>query len=261
MLTQQRVFTLLRSLVRVHILQLLRGDEKYVARELRVQAWECHAQRVVRLTDRADDVAHGAAKIALAAVLARNDLFPVPLIDVDGMEIVGLFVAPDGVHVGEEALSGVELIALQGQTLPFGKRMDNLRLRTDVGDVEADGALIAVEIVVEAGALLDKQRCGYAAQIECIAQIDLKIAFDEFNCTLQFVDRQRRPVTGGDGELAHMANSFLKNNNMVLYNSLCMNSRIIPNKKDKKRLRPRAEAQRRYFLRNFRNSSHRSTRI
>ena len=59
-LAQNFVLALLGGLVRVHILQLLRGDEEHLAVKLRVQARERDAQRVVRLADGADDIAHGA---------------------------------------------------------------------------------------------------------------------------------------------------------------------------------------------------------
>ena len=59
-LAQNFVLALLGGLVRVHILQFLRGDEEHLAVKLCVQARERDAQRVVRLADSADDIAHGA---------------------------------------------------------------------------------------------------------------------------------------------------------------------------------------------------------
>ena len=59
-LAQNFVLALLRGLVRVHILQFLRGDEEHLAVKFCVQARERNAQRVVRLADGADNIAHGA---------------------------------------------------------------------------------------------------------------------------------------------------------------------------------------------------------
>ena len=203
MLAHDGVFALLGGLVGVAVLQLLRGDEIHVALELRVQAREGDAQRVVRLADRADDVAHGALEIVHGAVFSGDDLFPVPLVNVDRVEVVDLLVTPDGVHIGKQALADVELVALQRQPLPLGQRMHDLRLRADVRDVEADRALIAVQIVVQAGSLLHEQRRGYAAQIQRVGQIRLEIALDEFNGALQLVDGQGRVVALRDRDLAH----------------------------------------------------------
>ena len=227
-LAQDGVFALLRRLVGVHVLQLLRRDEEDLAVELRMQARERNAERIVRLADGADDVAHGALQIRLVpvlghldrlvnptdgllqerdgALLARNDLFPVPLVDVNRVEVVHLFVAPDGVHIGEQALADVELVALERQPLPLGKRMDDLRVDADIGNVERDGPLDAVEVVIEAGFFIDKQRCGHTAQIERIAQIHLKIALDELDCPLQLINAERSMLVLRNGQLAHMTN-------------------------------------------------------
>ena len=203
MLAQDRVFALLGGLVGIQVLQLLGRDEEDLAVQLRVKARESDAEGVIRLADRADNVAHGALEIGNVAVFARDDLFPVPLVDVDGVEVVDLLVTPDGVHIGKQALADVELVALQRQPLPLGQRMHDLRLSADVRDVETDRALIAVQIVVQAGSLLHEQRRGYAAQIQRVGQIRLEIALDEFNGALQLVDGQGRVVALRDRDLAH----------------------------------------------------------
>ena len=205
-LAQDGVFALLRRLAGVHVLQLLRRDEEDLAVELRMQARERNAERIVRLADGADDVAHAALEVRLVAVLAGDDLLPVPLVDVNRVEVVHLFVAPDGVHIGEQALADVELVALEGQPLPLGERMDDLRVDADIGNVERDGALDTVEVVIEAGIFIDEQRCGHTAQIERIAQIHLKIALDELDCPLQLIDAERSMIILRNGQLAHMTN-------------------------------------------------------
>ena len=86
------------------------------------------------------------------------------------MEIVQILVPADGIHVGVQALAGVELIALQSQTLPLGQRVDHHGGVVHGPDVEGDGALHAVEVVVEAGAGLHEEGSGDPAQIEGTAQ-------------------------------------------------------------------------------------------
>ena len=119
------------------------------------------------------------------------------------MEVVGLVVAADGVHIGKQALADVELIALQRQPLPLRKRMDDLRLGVYVGDVKADRTLVAIQVIVQAGGLLHEQRRGHAAQIERVGQIRLKIALDEFDRALQLIDGQWGAVALRDKDLAH----------------------------------------------------------
>ena len=143
-LAKDRVLALLGGLVGIQVFKLLRGDEEHVAVELRVKAREGDTERVVRLADRAHDVAHGALEIGNVPVLSRDDLFPVPLVDVDGVEVVDLLVTADGVHVGEKSLAGVKLIALERQALPLGQRMHDLRVYPNVRNVEAHRPLIPI---------------------------------------------------------------------------------------------------------------------
>ena len=202
-LTADGILALLGGEVGVLVLQLLRGDEEHVAGELGVQAREGDAERVVRLDDGADNVTHRALEVGDVAVAGVDDLFPVPLIDVDGVEVVHLFVAADGVHIGEQALADIELVALERQTLPLGEALHDLRVVADVGDIEADGALHAVEVIVQTGIFFHEEGSGNAAQIERVAQVDLKITLDEFNGALHLVNVQRRVIVGGNVGLAH----------------------------------------------------------
>ena len=51
--------------------------------------------------------------------------------------------------------------------------------------------------------ILHEQRRGHAAQIERVGQIRLKIALDEFDGALHFIDRQRGVVVLRDIDFAH----------------------------------------------------------
>ena len=119
------------------------------------------------------------------------------------MEVVDLFVAADGVHVGEQALADLEVVALERKTLPLGQRMNDLGIGADVGNVKGDGTLDAVEVVVQTRIFIHEQRSRNPAEIEGIAQIDLKIALDEFDGALHFIDRQRGVVVLRDIDFAH----------------------------------------------------------
>ena len=168
-----------------------------------MQGGESDIQRAARLADGGDDIAHGALEISDVAVVRGDDLFPVPLVHIDGVEVVDLFVAADGVHVGEQALADLEVVALERKTLPLGQRMNDLGIGADVGNVKGDGPLDAVEVVVQTRIFIHEQRSRNPAEIEGIAQIDLKIALDEFDGALHFIDRQRGVVVLRDIDFAH----------------------------------------------------------
>ena len=81
------------------------------------------------------------------------------------MGVIHFLIAADGVHVGEQALAHIELIFLQRQTLPLSKGVDYLGVRTNIGDVEGDGALDTVEVIVQTRILINEQGGGNPTQI------------------------------------------------------------------------------------------------
>ena len=203
------VLPLLGSQVREPILQLLGGDEIHVPVDAGVQAGKGNVQRIIGLADGSHNGPHRLAQIALRPILTKDDLFPVPLIHIDGVEVIHHLIPPDGVHVGEEALAGVELIALQSQPLPLGQRVDHLPGGVYVGDIEGDRALHAVEVVIQPRIFFHKQWGGDPPQIQGIAEIHLKIALDKLNGPLHFIDRQRGFVALWDTDLAHCVSTSL----------------------------------------------------
>jgi len=124
------------------------------------------------------------------------------------VDVVQLLIAADGVHIGIEALAHAEIIAFEGIALPLGQGMHHLALLAHGGHIEGDGALKAVEVIVHAGGFLDKQRSGYAAQIQRVGKLLLEIVLDEFDGHLHFIDAEGTSVAFGDKYLVHFLPSF-----------------------------------------------------
>ena len=59
-------------------------------------------------------------------LILGDDLLPVPLVYIDGVDVVGFFILADGTHVGVETLTGLKTILLQGIALPFCQRLYDL---------------------------------------------------------------------------------------------------------------------------------------
>ena len=119
------------------------------------------------------------------------------------MEVIHFLVAANGVHIGEETLADIELVTLERKTLPLGKRVHDLCVDANVGNIKGNGTLDTVEVVVQTGVFIHEQRSGNPAKIEGIAQIHLEIALDEFNGALHFINRQRGVVVLRDHDVAH----------------------------------------------------------
>ena len=198
------VLPFLGGLVRPAVLQLLGGDEVHLPVQLYPQAGEGHVQCFAGLTHGGDDGPDGGLQIGLVPVLPGDDLLPVPLVHIDGVDVVQiLLVSADGVHIGVKALAHVEAVALQGQALPLGQGVDHLGVLAYAGDIEADGALHAVEVVVQTGVGGHEQGGGHPAQVQGVGKVGLKGFFDKGNGPLQFIVGQGGLVALGDHKSAH----------------------------------------------------------
>ena len=153
MFFQIRVLALLGSELRVHVLKLLCRDEAHTLfqprqhRELRIDG----LHGALGVADGSDNVHDGRFEVVQIPVFRQNDLLPVPLVDIDGVEVIQfVLVTADGIHVGIQALARPEVVALESHALPLGKALHNLGSRVGVQDIEGDRALITVEVVVQA---------------------------------------------------------------------------------------------------------------
>ena len=153
--------------------------------------------------DSRHDGAHHVLQVGLAAVLLADDLLPVPLVHIDGVEVVQLLVPADGVHVAVQTLAHAEIVVLQRLPLPFCQRLHHLCLGATVLDVKGHLALHAVQVVVQAGGSLQKQRCGHAVQVQRGAQGISEQPLHRADGALGVVQIQRGCVVCRDDDLAH----------------------------------------------------------
>ena len=136
-----------------------------VFRELRRDLRELDEEFVFRDFDGLVDAADGLLEEAQVAVFGADDLLPVPLVHVDGVDVVQLLVGTQGVHVGVDAAPGGDAQLRELGALPLGEGVHDLGLPlVHVLDREAHGALDAVELVVEAGPGEHDHRSGHAQQ-------------------------------------------------------------------------------------------------
>ena len=116
------------------------------------------------------------------ALLGVDDPFPVPLIDVKGMDVVErFFVGADGGHVGVEPFAVAETVIGQDHAFPFGKGEDDFGVGSVLFDLEGYFSFDAVEVVVDTGAFADEQGGGDALEVESLGQIILEEVLDELD--------------------------------------------------------------------------------
>ena len=119
------------------------------------------------------------------------------------MDVIQRFVPADGVHIGVEALIGAKAVAVQRQPLPFGQRMDHLRIPADIGDVKGDGALHTVQIIVQAGGRFHKKRRRDTTEVQIAAEGILEHTLDKADGLLGIVERKAAAVACRDEHLTH----------------------------------------------------------
>ena len=122
------IFPLLRRQPGITVLQLLGGHKGNLLRQDALDIiifichpFFCHAQRGI-------NGLHHCLQRLLISLLLRNDLFPVPLIHINGVDIIGILIPADGVHIGIKTLAGQETISAKSHPLPFCQRMNDLHM-------------------------------------------------------------------------------------------------------------------------------------
>ena len=210
MILHPGVLPLLGGEVGPAVLQLLGGDKAHLRAQgrQRSEPGVDRAQGGLGLTHGLDDGAYGLLQILHVPVPGSDDLLPVPLIHIDRVQVIQLFVPPDGVHVGVESLSHRELIPVEGHTLPLGQRVDHLGVPARGGDVKGDGPLHTVQVVVQAGGRLDKQWGGDPHQIERASQCVLKKALEKADGLLGIIQVEAGSIARRDDGLFHTNISF-----------------------------------------------------
>jgi len=198
---EEAVLPLLGREVGIEVLELLGTDEAEVTVERDLELGVVPLELVQGAADGGGDAADDLVQVGLRALLGFDDLLPVPLVDVDGVEVVELLVAPDRVHVADDALADVEVVALEGVALPLGQRLHDLGIVPHGRHVEADGALDAVQVVVHARGGIDDERRRHAHEVECRTELGEKDVFDALDRSLGVVERELRLVgLGYDGQ-------------------------------------------------------------
>ena len=189
--------------IRIHILQCLGGDEGDLPVQLGAKLGKPDMEAVIGIADGPDDGTDDELQIFGIPVFPGNDLFPVPLVHIDGMDIVQLFVPADGVHIGVQAVAQGEVVPLQGQPLPFCQGMDYLGIHSHSGNIEGYRPFHTAQVVIQTGALGDEQRSGNALQVQRLGKLLLKGFFDIGNGPLGVVGIQNGGIILGDVDLIH----------------------------------------------------------
>ena len=180
------VLTLSRAQLRPAVFQLLGRDEINLVTHLKAQHRIGLFDDVVRLNDRTDDLFDDVMQEFPVAVFPADDPAPVPLVDIQRMQVVHIVVPADGVHVGIDAGPGLIAIVPERVALPFGKALNDLALPFHVLHRKGDFSLHTVQVIVETAGLRHHERRGHAVEVQRFAEFELERIFDRFDRVLRF---------------------------------------------------------------------------
>ena len=160
MLAQICVLALASRKVGVHIFKSLGGDKGHLGAEIYAKLGIAHVKEIVCSADRADYRAHDKLEVIKVSVFLGDYLFPVPLVNVDRMNVVKLLVAANCVQVGIKTVAHGEAVALERKSLPLCEGVNYLSVDSDSGHVEGNGALDTAEVIVKTRSLGYKEGGG-----------------------------------------------------------------------------------------------------
>ena len=111
-LARNRIFALLRAELRVALQKLFGSDEGDFPREAVAGIRVLIPDLMLHVLDDGVDALHGVLEYLKASVFLPEHTFPVPLVHIEGVEVIRRLVAADCVHIGVEAFARLKAIAL-----------------------------------------------------------------------------------------------------------------------------------------------------
>ena len=166
------------------------------------------AQFIRGRADRIHDVADGLTQKIQRALFSGNNALPVPLVNIDAVQVVQLLITADGVHIGHKALTGAIAVLVQGIAFPFGKAVYDLGLLIQAGNIERNGALHTVQVIIQTASLHNKEGSRDALEMQCHAKLFLKDRFDKADGLLGVIQPQQALVPFRNDNAAHSRISF-----------------------------------------------------
>ena len=136
----------------------------------------------------------------------NGDGLPVPLINIQRMEVIEFLVGTDGIHIGIDTIARLYLVLCQRETLPFSQRVHHLGLGVaQILDGETHRSLHTIQVVINAQSLQHEERCRHAAQPQLRRKVLLKEILDQFDTLLRLFCVEQRLVHHGLNDLSHIS--------------------------------------------------------
>ena len=204
LLAHDGIFTLLGGERGIKLAQRFGVDEGNLFGQLRLQLRETLAHQIFGALHGGIDRTNHFLEEFHGAIFGANHALPVPLVDIERMQVAQLLVCANSVHVGINAVAGLHIVFGEGETLPLGQRVDHFGPGiAQILDGEIHSALFAAEVVVDAQTAQHKQRSRDATEAKRGGKVIGKELFDDFNALLGGVHVEQRTIVTKGNEITH----------------------------------------------------------
>ena len=161
------VFAFLRGHFRIAPAQLLGMDEEDLTRQEGFQLRIGFIYQIFRTEHCSIYFAYNPFQESYVAVIGRDGTLPVPLVNIERVQIAQNLIGPYGIHIGIDPIARGNLVFGKRETLPFGKRMDHLGFGiVQILYGKCDGTLNTAQVVVDTHAFEDEKRGGDTPQLK-----------------------------------------------------------------------------------------------
>ena len=181
------VFSFLWCQVRISVFQFLRSDKCNFSAQFCFDARIFFLQHFQCVADADHNALYSEFQFLNIAFFRCDDFFPIPLVNINRMEIIQGFITANRIHIGIQTFAGTEVVTVKSHSFPFCQRVYYFSSYAGSRHFKADGTFYAVEVVVQSCGRINEQRRGYAFQIQCLRQMFFKGLMDQTDCVLCFI--------------------------------------------------------------------------
>ena len=195
------VLPLPRREVWILLLQLLGMNEGDLVRKHRDNAGMVLVNDEFGPFDDRVNLADNGFQVVQGPLLRKNDFLPVPLVNINGVDVVQLLVGPQCIHVGVNPVAVGDPVIGQHHPLPFGKRVNDLRHGPfHIPDLKRNRPFGTVQVIVDPGPALDEKGGGHPPELQFGRQVQFEEILDHFDGPFGLLQAQDGTVAGGDGQ-------------------------------------------------------------
>ena len=96
-------------------------DEMYLIGQEGLYLWIGFTDKIFSAADSTINTTDYIFQKSHRALFSGNDSLPVPLVNIQRMDVVEFLVSTDSIHIGVYAITGSNMILRQCEPLPFGQ--------------------------------------------------------------------------------------------------------------------------------------------